>query len=240
MIKMRLRARELDGKTLVDKLSGFTLVEGWTEATLGTPAGVLPAALWGKVPGGDPYLLHVSVLTTGPMEETDHFELQSGPPVHPRAMYRPSPSNTRVMLVRPTDRLRFQVDTQQEIVVELLVESIGGEGELGSRLFAWAHATEASATGGARTAHYVGPGQILPWSGILHVTHDSAAGDLVTLPNRALVPLDATLTFTRRGAGVPLLTASGNDKLSGGLINTPVTRTLVVMNNGHEWAYVGS
>ncbi len=240
MNKLRLRVRELDGVTLVDKAPDFQQVDGWLEASIASPVGIFPAALWGRVPGGDPYLLHVSVLTTGPLEETDHFELQSGPPVRPRAQYRPSADNTRIVLIKPTDRLRFQIDPQQEIVVEMLIESIGGVNELGSRLFAWAHATATSNAGGARTALLAGPGPIPAWIGILHVVHDSPVGDAVTLPPRGLVPLDATLTITRRGTGVPMLTAIGNDKLSGGVTNIPVTRTLIVMNNGYEWAFVGT
>ena len=63
MNKIKLLARQLDGTTLVEQAPDFQLVEGWTQATLPSPAGVLPAGLWGKVPGGDPYLLHVNVLT---------------------------------------------------------------------------------------------------------------------------------------------------------------------------------
>ena len=81
--------RQLDGTTLVEQAPDFQLVNGWTQATLASPAGVLPAGLWGKVPGGDPYLLHVNVLTTGPLAVTDLFELQSGPPI-PRRSRRAS------------------------------------------------------------------------------------------------------------------------------------------------------
>jgi hypothetical protein len=96
--------------------------------------------LRGQVPGGDPYLLHVNVLTTGPLGPGDLFELQSGPPVQPRALYVPTPSNARVVLVRPTDRLRLLIGEHAEVKVELLIESIGGVNELGSRMFDWAHA----------------------------------------------------------------------------------------------------
>ena len=67
MNKIKLNVRQLDGVTLVEQAPEFQLVNGWTQATLPAAAGVLPAGLWGKVPGGDPYLLHVSVLTTGPL-----------------------------------------------------------------------------------------------------------------------------------------------------------------------------
>ena len=62
----------------------------------------------------------------------------------------------------------------------------------------------------------------------------------MTLPQRALVPLDATLTLTKRGIGTPVLAGAGGDTLSGGLPNIPVTRTVFVHNNGDEWAYVAS
>ena len=50
---------------------------------------------------------------------------------------------------------------------------------------------------------------------------------------------DATLTFTRSGAGTPVLTANAGDELAGGLANFPVTRSVFVMNNGDAWAFVG-
>jgi hypothetical protein len=240
MQKMRFRARELDGETLYQAVPTFRQVDGWIEASLDTPVGIVPAGLWGKVPGGDPYLLHVNVLTTAPLAATDFFELQSGPLVQPRVQYRPTPDNTRLALVRPTDRLRFRVAPQNpEILVELLVESIGGTNELGSRLFDWAQTTAAHAVGKATSLTMQGPGGIPAWSGQLHVIHDSANPDAVTLPSRGLVPLDAMLTFTRRGAGTPLLTASAGDKLVGGFLNYPVTRTVFVVNNGDAWAFVG-
>ena len=240
MNKIKLLVRQLDGTTLVEQAPDFQLVNGWTQATLASPAGVLPAGLWGKVPGGDPYLLHVNVLTTDPLAVTDLFELQSGPPTQPRRQYRPTPGNTTIVLVRPTDRLRFVVGPQLAVAVELLVESIGGVNELGSRLFAWAQATRAAESHKATAGTVVGPAQIPAWTGLFHIIHNSPNPDVVTLPPRALVPLDATMTFTKRGIGTPVLTAVAGDTLSGGLPNVPVTRTLVVMNNGDEWIFVGS
>ena len=86
----------------------------------------------------------------------------------------------------------------------------------------------------------VAPLQIPAWTGLFHLIHNSANVDLVTLPPRGLVPLDATLTLTRRGNGTPVLNAALGDTLSGGLPSFPVTRTVIVMNNGDEWAFVGS
>ncbi len=240
MDKIRLLVRQLDGATLVEQAPDFHLVNGWTQATLPAAAGVLPAALWGKVPGGDPYLLHVSVLTTGPLAVGDLFELQSGPPTQPRRQYRPTPGNTIVVLVRPTDRLRFVVTGQLEVAVELLVESIGGVNELGSRLFAWAQATQAAEVQRATSGVVVAPLQLPAWTGLFHIIHNSPNPDVVTLPPRGLMPLDATLTLTKRGIGTPVLEGAGGDTLSGGLPNIPVTRTVVVMNNGDEWAFVGN
>jgi len=241
MDKIRLRARAFDGTTVYEATPTFRQVDGWIEILLEAPVGIVPASLWGKVPGGDPYLLHVNALTTVPLAPGDFFELQSGPPVQPRVQYRPTPDNTRLVLVRPTDRLRFLVAPQNlEVVVELLVESIGGTNELGSRLFEWAQATAAaSTTTRATSLEMTGPGGIPAWTGQLHIVHDSANADAVTLPTRGLVPLDAMLTFTRAGAGTPVLTANAGDELAGGLANFPVTRSVCVMNNGDAWAFVG-
>ncbi|MBK6845359.1 MAG: hypothetical protein IPG88_24205 [Gemmatimonadetes bacterium] len=182
MNKIKLNVRQLDGVTLVEQAPEFQLVNGWTQATLPAAAGVLPAGLWGKVPGGDPYLLHVSVLTTGPLGVGDLFELQSGSPSQPRRQYRPTPGNTELVLVRPTDRLRFVVGAQLEVAVELLVESIGGVNELGSRLFAWAQATQASEAHKVTSGVVVAPLQIPAWTGLFHLIHNSANVDLITLP----------------------------------------------------------
>jgi hypothetical protein len=241
MEKVKLRARAFDGATVYEAEPTFRQADGWIETSLDTPVGILPAALWGKVPGGDPYLLHVSILTTDPLAPGDLFELQTGPIVQPRVQYRPTPDNTRLVLVRPTDRLRFLVAPQApEVVIELLVESIGGTNELGSRLFGWAQATATASSGARATSlEMTGPGGIPAWTGQLHIIHDSALADVVTLPTRGLVPLDAMLTFTRAGVGTPVLTASAGDELAGGLANFPVTRSVFVMNNGDAWAFVG-
>jgi hypothetical protein len=240
MDKIRLRARSFDGVTVYEETPTFRQVDGWIEASLNAPVGIVPAALWGKVPGGDPYLLHINALTTVPLAPGDLFELQSGPPVQPRVQYRPTPDNTRLVLVRPTDRLRLLIAPQNlEVVVELLVESIGGTNELGSRLHDWAQATAASVAGKVASLTMQGPGGIPAWTGQLHIIHDSANPDAVTLPTRGLVPQDATLTFTRSGAGTPVLTANAGDELAGGLANFPVTRSVFVMNNGDAWAFVG-
>ena len=240
MNKLKLLARELDGVTLVDQRPPLQLVDGWRQATLTSPAGILPAGLWGEVPGGDPYLLHINVLTSGPLAAGDFFELRSGPPSQPRRQFQPTPDNTVLLLVRPTDQLRLVVASQQAIAVELLIESIGGVNELGSRLYDWAQASQTSRTALVRSATITGATFIPAWTGLWHIIHNSANPDVVTLPPRGLVPLDATLTFTKRGIGTPVLTPSGNDTLSGGLAAFGVTRTVIVRNNGDEWAFVGA
>ena len=240
MNKIKILAREFDGVTPVDQRPPLQLVDGWRQATLTTPAGILPAGLWGEVPGGDPYLLHINVLTTGPLTTGDFVELQSGPPVQPRRQYRPTPDNTFLLLVRPTDRLRLVVAPQPQIAVELLIESIGGVNELGSRLYDWAEATHTSRLNVVRSATITGPTLLPAWTGLWHIIHNSANPDIVTLPPRALVPLDAQLTFTKRGIGTPVLTPSGNETLSGGLPAFGVTRTVILHNNGDEWAFVGA
>ena len=240
MNKIKLRARAFDGVTLVDKSPDFQLVDGWQQASLPSPSGVLPAGLWGKVPGGDPYLLHVNVLSEGPLAGGDFFELQSGTPVQPRARFRPSPSNHQIMLVRPSDRLRLVVAEQGDLRVELLIESIGGVNELGSRLSDWARAADVAATPRATSVVITGPADLPAWSGIFHVIHNSAGADAVVLPPRGLVPLDAMMTFTRRGAGTPVLTTAVGDTFSGGSPSVAVNRTVHLMNNGHDWTAVAT
>jgi len=240
MNKIKLRARVLDGETFVLQSPDFQLVDGWSEATLPNPAGVLPAGLWGKVPGGDPYLLHINVLTTLPLTGGDIFELQSGPPIQPRARVLPTPANVQLFLVRPTDRLRLLIAPQPEIKIEMLVESIGGVNELGSRLFDWAQAAQAAATPRATSIEITGPAVVPAWTGIFHLAHNSAGNDVVSLPPRGMVPLDATMTFTRRGAGMPTLQAVAGDSFSGGGTNLVVTRTIHLRNNGYDWSAVGT
>lgn len=240
MNKIKLHARALDGETYVAQSPDFHLVDGWLEATLPNPAGVLPAGLWGKVPGGDPYLLHINVLTTMPLTGGDIFELQSGPPIQPRARMIPMPNNYQLFLVRPTDRLRLIIAPQPQVKIELLVESIGGVNELGSRLFHWAEAAQSAATAKAVAIEITGPAFVPAWTGTFHLAHNAASDDVVSLPPRGMVPLDATMTFTRRGAGVPKLQTVAGDVFSGGATNIQVTRTIHLRNNGYDWSAVGT
>jgi hypothetical protein len=52
MDKSRLRARAFDGATVYEETPTFRQVNGWFES-LEAPVGIVPAALWGKVPGGE-------------------------------------------------------------------------------------------------------------------------------------------------------------------------------------------
>jgi hypothetical protein len=158
--------------------------------------------------------------------------------VQPRVQYVPSPDNTRLMLVRPTDRLRLVVQPQATLVVELLIESIGGVNELGSRLADWS-ARAAGGSAGVRTLSITAPTVIPAWSGLLHVVHNSINADVITLPPRALVPLEAVLTVTRKGTGVPTLTAAAGDTIAVNLAVEQVNRSVTVFNNGDAWALTG-
>jgi hypothetical protein len=142
------------------------------------------------------------------------------------------------MLVRPTDRLRFVAQPQAMLVIELLIESIGGVNELGSRLADWS-ARAAGVSTGVRVVRLAAPTVIPAWTGLLHVIHDSANADVITLPPRALVPLDAVLTVTRKGAGVPTLAAAGDDRIAVSMMVEQVNRSVTVYNNGDEWALTG-
>ncbi len=240
MEKHRLITRfGFDGVTIAAAPTDYALVDGWTQGTLTGPAGIFPAGLWGKVPAGDPYVAHINVLSSGPLGAGDFFELQSGTPVQPRAQYVPSPDNTRLVLVRPTDRLRFVVQPQAVLVIELLIESIGGVNELGSRLAEWS-ARASGGNAGVR-AVTVAAATVLPaWTGLLHVVHNSVNADVITLPPRALVPLDAVLTVTRKGIGVPTLAAAGADRIAVDMMVEQVNRSVTVHNNGDRWALTGA
>ena len=240
-IRLNLRVGGLDGATTATPPTDWALIDGWTQATLHGPVGILPAGFWGKVPAGDPFVVHINVLTTNPLAAGDLFELQSGPPVQPRAQYAPTPGNTRLMLVRPTDRLRFLVQPQERLSIELLIESIGGVNELGSRLAEWSGEERAAIRGaGVRSARVAAPTALPAWLGLLHVIHDSANADVITLPSRSLVPLDAVLTLTRNGAGVPTLAAAAGDTIAVGLTAQKVKRSVTVHNNGDKWALTGN
>jgi hypothetical protein len=239
MDKHRISTRfGFDGVTIAAAPTDYTLVDGWTQGTLTGPAGILPAGLFGKVPAGDPYLAHINVLSPNGLGPGDFVELQSGIPVQPRVQFVPSPDNTRVILVRPTDRLRLFVQAQAVLVVELLIESIGGTNELGSRLADWS-ARAAGNSAGVRTLTVTAPTVIPAWSGLLHVVHNSINGDVITLPPRALVPLEAVLTVTRKGTGVPTLAAAAGDTIAVNLAVEQVNRSVTVFNNGDAWALTG-
>lgn len=236
-IKLIIRG-SFDGQTPVAQAPTFRLVEGWNEAELTGPAGILPAGLWGQVPAGDPYVLHASVLTVAPITPQTFIEVQTGEPTHVRARYTPSADNMRLTLVRPSDKIRVFTPPQGLVKLELLVESIGGVNELGSRLYEWSDALTRSRDTGVRTLR-VEAGLTLPgWLGTMHVIYDSANPGNVTLPPRVLVPLDAVLTVTRRGPGIPTLLAAAGDSFAGGVIAQMIQRSGIIMNNGEQWTWV--
>lgn len=240
MDKIKLFTRGLDGATLVPDMTRFDLEEGWLRGDLPTPAGIFPASLWGKVPAGDPYLLHVCVLSTAPLSAGDFFELQTGAPVQPRVQYVPTPGNLRTVLVRPSDRLRFVVAPQAEVRIELLIESIGGVNELGTRLREWAASEREAAASAVQTARYTAAGNIPAWGGVLHVVYDAVASGVLTLPSLALVPLNAILTVTRRQNGTPTVATQAGEQIANGLNNLEITRAATLMNTGGEWTFVGT
>src|SRR5690554_6182462 len=114
MNKIKLVIRDgFDGQTPVTQAPNFQLVEGWNEAELVAPAGILPAGLWGQVPAGDPYLLHACILTIQPPDPQTFIEVRTGAPTQIRAQYMPRADNTRLTLVRPSDELRVFTPPQE-------------------------------------------------------------------------------------------------------------------------------
>lgn len=241
MHKIKLiSAGGFDGQTPLAEPPTFRQVEGWSEAELAGPAGLFPASLWGQVPAGDPYLVHACVLTTQPIDPQTLFEVRSGSPMNSRVQYVPSVDNTRLTLVRPSDLLRVVTPPQLVVKLELLVESIGGTGELGTRLYQWAETNRRAQDGGVRVARLAQAASLSAWTGTLHLIYDGAAGGNLLLPPRAAVPLDAVLTVTRRAAGLPSLVPAPGDTLAGGLNALTIQRSALVLNNGDQWTWSGT
>lgn len=238
MYKIKLIIRGgFDGQTPVAEAPTFWLREGWNETELTGPAGIFPAHLWGQVPAGDPYLVHACLLTTHPIDPQSSLEVRTGAPMNRRVQYTPTPDNTQLTLVRPSDLLRVVTPPQEVVKLELLVESIGGTNELGSRLYEWANV--AARPGEVRIARLSQPATLAAWRGVLHLIYDSAAGANLTLPPRQTVPVDAVLTLTRRSGGLPTLIPAAGDSLAGGLGGLTIQRSAIVMNNGDQWTWSG-
>jgi hypothetical protein len=239
MNKIKLITRGgFDGQTPVAQAPTFRLVEGWNEAELPTPVGILPAGLWGQVPAGDPYVLHACILTTQPLDPQTFIEVRTGAPNHTRAQYTPSADNVRLTLVRSSDEIRVFTPPQGTVKLELLVESIGGVNELGSRLHEWSDAVFRARDTGVRVARFTADAALPGWLGTLHVIYDSANPGNITLPARSIVPLDAVLTVTRKGVGMPTLQAAAGDTFAGGAIAQAIQRSGFIMNNGEQWTWV--
>jgi hypothetical protein len=236
-IKLIIRGG-FDGQSPVTQAPTFRLVEGWNEAEVQGPVGILPAGLWGQVPAGDPYVLHASILTVAPLTPQTFIEVQTGEPTQVRARYTPGAENMRLTLVRPSDKIRVFTPPQGLVKLELLVESIGGVNELGSRLYEWSGALFRSSDLGVRVARFTTDVGLSAWLGKLHVIYDSVDPGNVNLPPRSLVPLDAVLTVTRRGPGVPTLHAAAGDSFAGGVIAQMIQRSGIIMNNGDQWTWV--
>ncbi|MCY0994789.1 hypothetical protein OV203_47120 [Nannocystis sp. ILAH1] len=239
-IKLVIRGG-FDGQTPVTQPPTFRLVEGWNEAELTAPAGILPAGLWGQVPAGDPYLLHANLLTTDIMNAQSSFDVRTGAPMQVRAQFTPYAGNTRLTLVRPSDALRIFTPPQALVKLEMLVESIGGTNELGSRLYQWAESTISRANStGVRVAQVMANATLAAWTGVLHVIYNDNVAGSVNLPPLATVPTDAVMTFTRKGGGVPTILPAAGETFGAGVNVQAVTRSGILMNNSEQWVFAGS
>ena len=240
MYKIKLIIRGgFDGQTPIADAPTFRLREGWNETELTGPAGTFPAHLWGQVPAGDPYLVHACLLTTHPIDPQSSLEVRTGAPMNRRVQYTPTPDNTQLTLVRPSDLLRVVTPPQEVVKLELLVESIGGTNELGSRLYQWAQATAEARRTGVRVARFSQAAAITAWTGTMHVLYESAANGNLLLPPRAAVPLDAVLTVTRTSGGIPTVLPAAGEFLAGGLNSLAIQRSTILLNNGEQWTWAG-
>ena len=52
------------------------------------------------------------------------------------------------------------------------------------------------------------------------------------------MPLDAVLTVTRKGVGIPTLHVTAGDTFAGGVVAQAIQRSGIVMNNGEQWTWV--
>jgi hypothetical protein len=249
MNKIRLRARQFDGATLVQVVPTFRQVDGWSEASLDLPVGIVPAGLWGKVPGGDPYLLaHQRADGRTRWPAATSSSCRAGPPVQPRtpaSIPRRQQSSRSCWCVRAIASVFWWPSRARTSVVELL-DREHRRGQR-ARLAAVRLGPQPPRrpTNPSRRPRLVddarAPRGLPAWSGHPPYASTTSAEPPTSLSSRprGLVPLDALMTFTRCGVGTPVLTPSAGDTLAGGLLNFPVTRSVFVINNGDAWAFVG-
>lgn len=221
MEKVRFKSSRVhgwDGVTFINApLDAFTLTGGFYEATLPAPAGRMAAGLFGKAPGGDPYVLHATMYSRiGPVS-TDFIAVKT-PAANYRRLWTPFPGNTRAALVRPDDVLEFKYDTQDPCVLELLLEPLAATNEFGPVLLDLLReeSRENDENPTSTGEIVVTNNQAIPFFyGVLRATCTNGAAINLQLPDVSAMRLNSLLIVDRQGAGVVNLVPVGGQTING-------------------------
>lgn len=249
MIKVRLMNAEAagggggapwDGTTPVTLTpERFSLVGGFWEARLPLAAGIVPAALFGRGPGGDPYILHATIFTDHALTSTDIIQIQTIAPVNTRDSFVPAVGNNHATLVRPDDSIAFTLATTARAYMELLIEPLAAENEFGDVLLQYLANRYAEAGPQAQqdvtvSANFVVP----PFSGVYRVTSTAGAGISVTAPPASGQRLTDRLLVTRNGAGAVAVTPAGADtfnKAAAAISLSVINTSVSLSGTGTDW-----
>lgn len=236
-----------DGVTMVNAPAGpFVLTGGFWEAPLPSPAGRMAAGLFTKAPGGDPYVVHVTMYSRVPPTSVDYFAVKT-PSGNYRRLWTPFPGNTRAALVRPDDILEFKYALQgaDDAWLELLLEPLADTNEFGPVLLdllreeARENLENPTPTGEIIAANNLG----LPlFAGVLRVTVTAGAAINLVLPDVSAMRLNHLLIVERTAAlGVPTLVPAGGQTINGvagGTAIAAVNTSVWLRGFGTDWSLV--
>lgn len=195
-----------DGLTPLNSLpvgTTFSYVGGFHQVTLPTPVGRIPASLFGKAPGGDPYLMHATMYSRIPPVATDYLAVKT-PVGNYRRLWTPSPGNTRAALVRPDDTLEFLFAAVDDMYLELLLEPLAATNEFGPVLLdLLREESRENVENPAPTAEIVTSATMsVPlWSGVLRIICTNGAAINLNLPDASTTRLGNLLIVEVRGTG---------------------------------------
>lgn len=229
-----------DGTTLVTTAPIFSFSNGFEQAVLPAGAGVLPAAMFGKAPGADCYIVHATMYTATPLTTSDLLQIKTRAPANVRHSWLATPGNNRAFILRPDDTLHFTLTTSSQAFLELLLEPLAKENEFGQVLMGYLEALAAIPGPGGTSELEVSANTVLaPWSGTLRVTSTAGAGIALTLPAAAGQSLNDRLIVTRNGAGAVAITPAGADTInkSASVVNMASNNASVMLiGAGTDWA----
>lgn len=229
--------------TAVTSPPTFAQVDGWQQAVLPFHAGRVPANLWGKAPAGDCYILHATMYTTRVLASPDVLQVKTRAPNNIRDAFLPAPGNTHLTLVRPDDILDFDLSTTGDAYLELLLEPLAAENEMGDTIMDLMREMtrqKGYADGTAEisiSANFVLP----PFTGNVRVTSTAGAGISLTLPAASGQALKDNLWVNRNGAGAVAITPAGTDTINslGSVLTVSTNNTSKhLVGAGTNWSAV--